>query len=417
MPNLIDINKITEARVKKIADARGISDKFPDGAITGDEKVSYDKLLDEARALGDRIDQEMKLLKEERDAAEAAHRASQQPNADPSGNDPPDPDKRTGLEEARAKRHGELRTFLRSDKTGSFQMRALQADSDPAGGYLTGPETFVEELIKAVDDQVFVRARATKHLVTSGTSLGAPSLDADPDDADWTSELGTGDEDDDMRFGKRALEPKPLAKRIKISKKLIRSSRLPVDQIVRDRLAYKFGVTGEKGFLTGNGQDQPLGAYTASNDGIPTSRDVSDGNTATEITWLGLQNAKYSVKAQYWPRLRWNFHRDGVRQIASKRDADGRFLWEPSHQAGQPDTILGLPFDVSEFAPNTFTANQYVGLLADWSHYWIADAMDFELQQLVELYAESNRIGYIGRLETDGMPVLAEAFARVKLGS
>jgi hypothetical protein len=37
------------------------------------------------------------------------------------------------------------------------------------------------------------------------------------------------------------------------------------------------------------------------------------------------------------------------------------------------------------------------------------------IQRLVELYAESNQIGFIGRLETDGMPVLEEAFVRVKV--
>jgi hypothetical protein len=36
---------------------------------------------------------------------------------------------------------------------------------------------------------------------------------------------------------------------------------------------------------------------------------------------------------------------------------------------------------------------------------------------LQELYAETNQIGLIGRLESDAMPVLEEAFVRVKLGS
>ena len=37
-----------------------------------------------------------------------------------------------------------------------------------------------------------------------------------------------------------------------------------------------------------------------------------------------------------------------------------------------------------------------------------------ELQRLAELYAETNQIGFIGRQEVDGMPVLEEAFARLK---
>lgn len=415
----MNLKQLIEQRLKKIADARAISDKYPDGAITGDEKVAYDKLLEEARALGERIDREHELVEEQRKAAEAEYRNrhADPGGAGPTGDEPPSGTPEARLAEMRGKRATELRQFLAAGRTGQFEMRALQVDSDVEGGNLTGPETFVEQLIKDIDNQVHVRSRATIHSVPRGGSLGVPTLDTDVGDADWTVELGTGSEDDDMRIGKRELKPNPLAKRVKISKTLVAASGINADSLVRERLAYKFGVTQEKGFLLGSGAGQPLGAFVASNDGVPTSRDVSDGNTATEITWLGLQNAKYSIKAVYWPRLRWMLHRDAVKQIASKRDGDGRFLWEPSHKAGEPDTILGLPFDVSEYAPNTFTANQYVGLLADWSKYWIADSMEMSLQQLLELYAETNQNGYIGRLETDGMPVLAEAFARVKLGS
>jgi Phage capsid family len=68
-------------------------------------------------------------------------------------------------------------------------------------------------------------------------------------------------------------------------------------------------------------------------------------------------------------------------------------------------------------APNSSQAStgEYVGLLGDFSHYWIADALSMQIQRLNELYAETNQVGFIGRLETDGAPVLEEAFVRVKL--
>ena len=72
---------------------------------------------------------------------------------------------------------------------------------------------------------------------------------------------------------------------------------------------------------------------------------------------------------------------------------------------------------MSEFAPNTFTAGQYVGIIGDFSYYYIVDALDMQLLRLNELYAETNQIGYIARKEGDGMPVLKNAFARVQLAS
>jgi HK97 family phage major capsid protein len=83
--------------------------------------------------------------------------------------------------------------------------------------------------------------------------------------------------------------------------------------------------------------------------------------------------------------------------------------------AGEPPILLGLPFFMSEYAPNTFTTGLYVGILGDFSNFWIVDALTMIFQRLVELFAATNQVGFIGRRELDGMPVLSEAFVRVTL--
>lgn len=311
-----------------------------------------------------------------------------------------------------------FRNYIKSGQIagkGADEFMALQSDSGEDGGYLVPPEQFVSELIKFVDDMVYMRQVATVIPVTNADSLGVPSLDTDPSDADWTTELDTGSEDTAMKFGKRHLKPHPLAKRIKISNALLRKAALNPEQLVRDRLGYKFGVSEEKAFLTGSGSNQPLGIFTASDNGITTDRDVSAGNTATSIKFDGLKEAKYTLKSQYHPSAGWMFHRDAVKQIDKLKDGEGQYIWQPSVREGQPDRLLNLPLFMSEFVPNTFTTGNYVGCLGDYSNYWIADSMQMQLQRLVELYAESNQTGFIGRMEVDGMPVLEEAFVRVKL--
>ena len=320
----------------------------------------------------------------------------------------------SGNPEAIEKQNKAFDTFIRS---GIMQpeMRALQADSDVTGGYLTTPQQFVNNLIKALDNQVFMRQWATVTPVTQAQSLGLPYLAADPADADWTSELGTGSADSNMQVGRRELKPNPLAKRILVSNKLLRLNP-NVEQLVIDRMAYKFGVTYEKAGMTGSGANQPLGVFTASADGISTGRDVSTDNTSTAFTADGLKNAKYTLKAGYWPRARWLFHRDAVKMLSKLKDSTNNYIWQNSVQMGQPDMLEGIPVFTSEYAPNTFTTGLYVGILGDFSYYHIVDALDFGIQRLVELYAASNQTGFIGRLESDGMPVLEEAFVRVKLG-
>jgi HK97 family phage major capsid protein len=296
-------------------------------------------------------------------------------------------------------------------------LRALQAENDLYGGYLAAPQQLVSGLIQAVDNAVVIRQLATKYQVNGAHSLGLPSLDTDPADANWTTELATGSEDSSMAFGKRELAPHPLAKLLKVSEKLLRMT--DVESLVRERLAYKFGVTEEQAFMTGTGASQPLGLFTASDDGIPTSRDVSTDNTTTALTADGLINALYSLKPQYQrsPNTRWLFHRDAVKMIRKLKSNDNQYIWQPGIVAGQPDMLFNIPVIQSEYVPNTFTAALYVGMVGDFSKYVIADSVSLSIKRLVELYAATAQVGFICRTEVDGMPALAEAFARVKLAA
>lgn len=445
------INELLEKRNRLVQHGRDLYKKIEDEkrAMTAEEKANDEARYKEITDLRDEIDRFERQLKLERETAEDAVRNGQAQDAERRARDERDAAQADRLHrsrlvthearlsrlmsvsgsgdgrvvafadrqlEARAalafSRHHE--SYLRGDLS-MGELRALSADVAVSGGYLVAPMQMTMDLIQAIDDLVFIRKFATKHLVVNADGIGMPSLDADPADSDWTSEIATGSDDSAMAFGRRELKPYPLAKRIKVSNKLIRTAAKSAETLVRERLAYKFGVTEEKVFLLGSGANQPLGVFTASNDGIPTSRDVATGS-ATNFTFPGLYDAKYAMKGGYWnrPSTSWGFHRDALKLIAKLLDGQNRPLWEPSTQVGQPDRLLGLPLYMSEFFPNTFTTGLYVGMLADWSYYHIADSLNLSIQRLNELYAETNQVGFIGRQELDGMPVLAEAFVRLK---
>jgi HK97 family phage major capsid protein len=260
-----------------------------------------------------------------------------------------------------------------------------------------------------------LRSMATVIPLTGAESLGVPTLNADIDDPEWTTELAIGDEDTTLAFGKRRLTPHPVAKWIKVSKELLRSAAISVESVVRERLAYKFGAVQETAFMTGTGAGQPLGIFTASNSGISTSQDVSTGNTNTTITADGLINAKYGLEAQWLgsPSLRWIMHREVVAFIRKLKDGEGQYLWQPGLAQDRPDVILNVPVLVSEFAPHAFTTGKYLAIIGDLSYYWIADNMSLQIQRLVELYAATNQDAFMGRMALDGMPVLEKAFIRV----
>lgn len=297
------------------------------------------------------------------------------------------------------------------------EQAALRMDSDTAGGYLVVPEQFLARLIQDIDKRVMLRSMATVIPLTGAESLGVPTLNADIDDPEWTTELKVGDEDTTLAFGKRRLTPHPVAKWIKVSKDLLRSAAVSVESIVRERLAYKFGTVEETAFMTGSGAGEPLGIFTASAAGITTSQDISTGNTNTTITTDGLINCKYGLEAQWLqnPNLRWIFHREVVAYIRKLKDGEGNYLWVPGLAVDRPDVILNVPVLISEYAPHAFTTGQYLGLIGDLSYYWIADNMSLQVQRLVELYAGTNQDAFVGRMSLDAMPILSTAFARVTL--
>lgn len=420
------IVELRTAKGKAVADARAVieaAQKENRSTLNAEENTKYEAFINDATTLGVEIEREerqRKLEAESRAIATDLEAARGGKPAESEADDLPEGYKEHRSSVRASKPYVQsFRSYLRrgSMQLGVEEQRSLQAANDTLGGALVMPMQFVARLIKAVDDMVFVRTLAQKVSVVTSQSLGMPTLATDLTDATWTTELLTGSEDD-MRFGGRELKPSPIAKLVKVSNKLLAQAALDPEGLVNSRAAYKFGVTEEKAFMTGTGVDQPLGVFVASALGISTGRDVVDTNTSSAPTASGLISAKYALKGAYHSGARWMFHRDCLAKIAKLTDGVGQYLWRESLRVGEPDTLVGFPIDMSEFAPNTFTASQYVGILANWGQgYMIADALDVTVQRLVELYAATNQVGFIFRKETDGMPILEEAFVRVKLGA
>ena len=414
---MLNAIELRQQRLKLIADARRLTEENEKRATPLDEDFTRaDKMLDDADDLRVKAEREERLAAAEQETA-TLEGDVERPS--PGGGNEPDEVRSIGGRMIARKTveqvEGHFRSFLRGDTLTSTQwdqVRALEAGSDPAGGFTVPSQQMLGGFLKNVDDLVFIRGLSSVETMTQSESLGVLTL-TDPADFNWTSELATGSADTTMSFGKRELRPHPLAKSIKVSRKLLRSSSRNPEDLVFQRFAYKRALTEEKAFMTGTGTMQPLGIFTASADGISTGRDVSTGNTSTAMTPDGLMEAKYTLKSAYWGDAQWVFHRDGIKQIAKLKDGEGRYMFDVP-----TNTLLTHKVNVSENAPNTFTASLYVGILGAFKlGYQIVDALDITIQRLDELYAVTNQVGFIMRSETDAAPVLEEAFVRVKLAA
>ncbi len=413
------ILELRKQRAKLIHDAREILKKADEEKreLTAEERGNYDTAFGDATKLKDRIDVEERQLAAELDLERSVDPDPPKPGSDGDGDGDGGPKKkvnRRATPEYRAAFNAYLLGGHRG--VGAEEQRAIQADDDVKAGYLVADEAFSSGLIKFLDDEVFIRQAAhVEPPLTTAKSLGVPSLDTDVADADWTGEITAVTEDTALAVGKREFNPSLLSKLVKVSNKLLRLTSGGAGSLVLQRLGYKMAVTQEKAFLLGTGANQPLGVFIASANGIPTSRDMATDNTTTEIKADNLRRVKASLKPGHRMRSKWMFHTDAVLNLTLLKYADGKYIWTEGLRVGEPDRLLGLPIMESQFVPNTFTAGLYVGILANWEFYWIVDALDVQVQRLDELYAGTNQVGFIGRMESDGMPVLAEAFARVTL--
>lgn len=403
------IRELQEKRAKLVADARAVLDtatKDNQRSLNDTEQASFDNLTAEADKLKAEIEREERLYKMELETRAKGDNLPGERELDPNPGKAAD-----------ERRMESFRKFLRGGVSACTpeELREMQADNSAQGGYLMAPQQFVSQLLEKIHPRVFLRSKATVFTLTQAVSMGVPTLETDVSDPEWTAEIGEVSMGSGLTFGRRELHPRQLTKGEKISNMLLQFSQLPVESIVQNSIARKFGQAEENGYLNGSGVTGPLGMFTASADGINTDRDVVCGS-ATAPTFDGLIDLKHGLKEEYWPRAEWLFHRDANKILMKIKDNDGLYIWQPSVVAGQQDTLFGRPVNLSTYCPNTFTTGQYVALFADFSFYWIAEVNLVYVQRLVELYARTNQTGFIARRMLDGMPVLSEAFARGKLG-
>lgn len=309
-----------------------------------------------------------------------------------------------------------MRAFLRKgDRELPDTLRkALQAGTAPAGGYLV-QDVFLNLLIvKEREASAMRRISNVLPPVPSGSVI-TPAEENLFSDATWTTEIGTGSADVVQPFDSRRLTPHALAKRVLCSNTLLRLPTFDVEGYIRDRMAYKFMVPEEAAFINGDGNSKPLGILNTS--GLPlwtsAASNVLTGDDV--INWV------YALPASYAPQARILSNRAFIRKVRTMKSGAGDYLWQPGLQMGMPNRILDTPYELSDQfddgldASDVWEDNAVVAVIGDFSYYWVVDALQMSIQRLVELYAETNQTGFIGRKETDGMAVLAEAFYGLKI--
>ncbi len=384
---------------------KAIMKEFDGKEMPADKKTQLDKYFDEA----ERFSKEAEGLKRADDLDKKLNSPEYKHAMGAEGGDP------EGGKEKKDKNAEEKKAvwnkFLKYGAQGleRSEIKDLAADEDVAGGYLVFDTQRVELLQKQKETMAMRMISRVLPAIPGGSSI-TPAQDSELDDATWTSEIKTGSTDTVKPFAERILTPHPLAKRIKISNTLLRAAAIDLSGWVNTELAYKFNKAEEDGFVNGGGAQRPLGQLNTPS--LPT-KTTDDSNVVSAddiINWIFLLPASYAANQKII------CNRAFIRKIRALKHGDGTYIWQPGLSIAAPANILGVPYVLSDRyddgldGSDVFEDNAVVAVTGDFNYYWIVDSMDISIQVLKELYAESNQTGYIGRKETDGMAVLAEAF-------
>lgn len=228
--------------------------------------------------------------------------------------------------------------YLRHGKeAGPEVLKALTVSSDPQGGYLAPGELsteFIRDLVEFSPIRPLASVRST-----SAPSVAYPRRTGITN-AKWKGEA-QAQEASEPTFGQVEIPVREINTYVDISNQLLADSGGAAEAEVRLALAEDFGKKEGLAFVKGSTNLEPEGLM--SNASVPYSFTGNASTLGTNPADL-LIDLMYALPAAYRARGTWLMNGSTLAAIRKLKDGTtGVYLWQPSYQAGQPETILGRP--------------------------------------------------------------------------
>ena len=267
----------------------------------------------------------------------------------------------------------------------------LQEGVDEDGGYLV-PEEYDERLIETLKEENIMRTLATS-IKTSGDHKINIAM-SDPAAA-WIEEGGEL-KFGDSKFAQKLLDSHKLHVAVKITEELLYDNAFDLEEHILKSFGMALSNAEEDAFLNGDGNGKPVGIF-----------DKKDGgNYLKEVATLktdDLVDLVHALKRPYRKNAVFILNDKTIASIRKLKDNNGAYIWQPSYQEKEPDTILGYPVYTSAYAPENAIA------FGDFSYYNIGDRGERSFKELTELFAGNGMIGFVAKERVDGKLVLKEA--------
>ncbi|MDD2980917.1 MAG: phage major capsid protein [Hespellia sp.] len=361
------------------------------GTLTAEDDTTYSRMEQDINDLGKEI---ARMERQEQMEAELSKPVNTPLTSKPAGGK--EPEKKTG------RASDEYRKAMVDAFRSNFKRvsNVLQEGVDADGGYLV-PEEYDRRLIDTLTEENIMRSLATT-ITTSGEHK--INIAATKPAAAWIEEGGAltfGD----ATFSQILLDAHKLHVAIKVTEELLYDNAFNLESYILDQFGKALGNAEEDTFLNGDGTGKPLGLFAATGGGT-----VANTLTAA-IKSDDILDLIYALKRPYRKDAAFIINDQNLAAIRKLKDNNGAYIWQPSYQAGEPDTILGYKVRTSAYAPKDAIS------FGDYSYYNIGDRGSRSFSELRELFAGNGMIGYVAKERVDGKLILPEAVQIMKLKS
>lgn len=300
----------------------------------------------------------------------------------------------------------ETKAFSDFLRTGQIDQKALTVAND-APGYVLAPEETTSEFIRNLVEFSPVRAIADVKSAGSHTVVLPKRLSVT--NAKWKGEA-VASEASEPTFGEMEIAIKELNTHVDISNWLLEDAQ-NVESEVRLALAEDFGAKEGTAFVNGSAAAEPKGFMTEA--GIAQSLN----GHATNLSADALISLMYALPGVYRSRGTWAMNGSTLATIRKLKDGNGNYLWQPSYQAGQPETILGRPvvelIDMPDVAANAFPV-----IFGDFkAGYRIYDRIELAVLTNRYLLATEGMVRFHARRRVGAGVVRTDVFRKLKMAT
>lgn len=358
-----------------------------------DLKKSVDDRLKAVEAKGDKPEDD-KELKTLQDRIAELEKKSNRPETGDKKAEP--------TEERKA-----FATYLRrGDNVPEAELKALTVSNDEQGGYLA-PAEMSTEFIRDLVEYSPVRSVASVRNIAS-PSVKYPKRTAGTN-AQWEGE-GEDSEESTVTFGQVEVPARKLMTYVDISNELLADSGGTAEAEVRLALAEDFGKKESTAFVNGDGVNQP--------EGLMTNADIANtvNGHATVLAADPLITLMYAQPAMYRNAGSWMMNGTTLAAVRKLKDGQNNYLWQPSYQAGQPETLLGRPVieavDMPDIASGAFPI-----LFGDFSAYRIVDRLSMSILVNPYLLATKGLTRIHATRRVGGRVIQAARFRKLKMST